>query len=46
VLGLGTFGYWLAIALSNFVGGVLAYIWVRKGNWTRPIIKEKALTKE
>jgi len=40
IIGMGTFGYWLAISLSNFVGGVLAYIWIKIGDWNKPIIKE------
>ena len=43
VMGMGTFGYWTAISLSNFVGGILSYIWIRYGDWAKPIIKRKSL---
>lgn len=38
-LGLGSYGVWLAIALSNVVGGILSFLWVRYGKWDRAIIK-------
>jgi len=40
ILSLGTFGYWIALSLSNLAGGLLAYIWVRYGKWAKPIIKK------
>lgn len=39
-LQMGSLGIWLAIALSNIVGGAVALIWIRYGKWTKPIVKE------
>ncbi|MEM1845884.1 MAG: MATE family efflux transporter [Desulfurococcaceae archaeon] len=45
VMGMGTYGYWLAITISNFLGGLLAYIWIRYGKWNKPIIKKQQIVK-
>ncbi len=38
LLGLGSYGVWLAMAVSNYVSGVLSIIWVKYGGWARPVI--------
>ncbi|MEM1800527.1 MAG: hypothetical protein QXF58_02165 [Desulfurococcaceae archaeon] len=38
-LGLGVTGLWIAIALSEVIGGTTSYIWVKKGNWAKPVIR-------
>ncbi|MFC6835013.1 MATE family efflux transporter [Halomarina ordinaria] len=30
---LGEFGLWVAFAVSNVAGGLLAYLWFRRGTW-------------
>lgn len=37
-LGLGATGLWLAIMLSNIVGGLLMFLWVVRGSWTTPVL--------
>ncbi|MEM3730744.1 MAG: MATE family efflux transporter [Candidatus Bathyarchaeia archaeon] len=39
--GMGSFGAWLAVSLSNIVGGLAAIIWIRFGNWAEAVIKKK-----
>lgn len=39
-LGTGSFGIWLAIAISNVIGGVIAILWIRYGRWAEAVIKE------
>ncbi|MEM3816294.1 MAG: MATE family efflux transporter, partial [Candidatus Bathyarchaeia archaeon] len=36
---MGSSGAWLAIALSNFIGGIAALIWIKYGDWAKPIVK-------
>jgi Na+-driven multidrug efflux pump len=38
---MGSLGAWLAIALSNVIGGIIALIWVKYGNWTEAVVKRK-----
>jgi len=38
--GMGALGIWLAISLSNVVGGLISIIWIRYGNWAEPVIKK------
>lgn len=40
-IGLGVVGLWIAIALSEIVGGTISYIWIRRGGWTKPVIKHQ-----
>jgi putative MATE family efflux protein len=40
---MGSIGAWLAISLSNIVGGTIAILWIKYGNWTEAVIKRKAL---
>ncbi len=39
VVGLQSYGVWVAMALSNVVGGLGSITWVKFGNWARPVIK-------
>ena len=39
VMGLGLDGIWMAIVLSELVGGTATYVWIRRGGWAKPIIK-------
>jgi len=39
VAGLQSYGVWVAMALSNVVGGLGSLTWVKFGNWARPVIK-------
>ncbi len=38
LLGLGSYGIWLAMAVSNYASGVLSIIWVKYGGWAKPVI--------
>ncbi|MEM2880219.1 MAG: MATE family efflux transporter [Candidatus Bathyarchaeia archaeon] len=40
-LGTGSLGIWLAIAISNLIGGVIAVLWIKNGSWAKAIIKNK-----
>lgn len=40
VLGMGSFGAWLAISLSNIVGGVISILWIKYGGWTKAVIEK------
>ncbi|MGC8975371.1 MAG: MATE family efflux transporter, partial [Thermoprotei archaeon] len=39
VTSLQSYGVWLAMALSNVIGGLGSITWIRFGNWARPVIK-------
>jgi Na+-driven multidrug efflux pump len=39
--GLGSLGIWLAIAISNLIGGLIAILWITYGNWAKAVIEEK-----
>lgn len=39
--GMRTLGAWLAIALSNIIGGVISMFWIKYGRWTRLAIKKR-----
>jgi putative MATE family efflux protein len=39
--GMGSLGVWLAISLSNIVGGTISIFWIRYGNWAEAVIKRK-----
>jgi len=32
---IGSWGVWLAIAVSNVIGGVAALLWIKYGNWAK-----------
>ncbi|MEM2104708.1 MAG: MATE family efflux transporter [Candidatus Bathyarchaeia archaeon] len=40
MFGMGSIGIWTAIAVSNLIGGIIAILWIKYGNWTRAITKE------
>jgi putative MATE family efflux protein len=37
--GMGSLGVWLAISLSNVVGGLIAILWIKYGNWAEAVVK-------
>ncbi|MCS7097338.1 MAG: MATE family efflux transporter [Candidatus Methanomethylicia archaeon] len=39
-LGMGSYGVWLALAISNFIGGILSMLWIKYGKWNKAIIKK------
>ncbi len=39
ILVMGSMGVWLAIATSNIIGGIIALLWIKYGNWTKAVIK-------
>lgn len=39
VTSLQSYGIWLAMALSNVVGGLGSVAWIRFGNWTKSVIR-------
>jgi Na+-driven multidrug efflux pump len=36
---MGSLGVWVAISLSNVVGGVIAVLWIKYGNWAEAVVK-------
>ena len=38
--GMGSLGVWLAISLSNVIGGLISILWIKYGNWAEPVVKE------
>ena len=38
---MGSIGAWLAISLSNIIGGALALLWIKYGNWTEKVVERK-----
>jgi Na+-driven multidrug efflux pump len=41
--GAGVKGVLISITLSEVVGGIASYMWIRYGDWVKPIIKHRAL---
>ncbi|MEM1540871.1 MAG: MATE family efflux transporter [Candidatus Bathyarchaeia archaeon] len=39
ILGMGSTGVWLTIAISNVIGGIIAILWIKYGNWAKAVIK-------
>ncbi|MEM0014594.1 MAG: MATE family efflux transporter [Zestosphaera sp.] len=39
VMGLQSYGIWLAMALSNIISGLGSVAWVKYGNWAKPVIR-------
>ncbi len=39
MIGLQSYGVWLAMALSNAVGGLGSVAWIKFGKWAKPVIK-------
>lgn len=46
LLGMGSAGAWLAIALSNLIGGIAALIWIKYGDWAKPVVKRETIRKQ
>ncbi|MEM4462536.1 MAG: MATE family efflux transporter [Candidatus Bathyarchaeia archaeon] len=44
-MGMGSFGAWLSLAISNFIGGILSLAWIKYGRWTKAVIKRKRIAK-
>jgi len=38
--GIGSLGIWLAISMSNVVGGLISVLWIKYGNWAEPVVKK------
>ncbi|MEM3616585.1 MAG: MATE family efflux transporter [Candidatus Bathyarchaeia archaeon] len=38
-LNMGSIGVWLAIAISNIIGGIIAILWIKYGSWVKAVIK-------
>jgi len=41
--GMGSFGAWLAISLSNFVGGFISILWIKYGKWAKAVVKRRGV---
>ncbi len=39
--GTGSLGIWLAISLSNIIGGTISVLWIKYGNWAQAVIKKE-----
>lgn len=40
--GIGALGIWLALSLSNVVGGLISILWIKYGNWAKAVVKNPA----
>lgn len=38
--GMGSLGVWLAISLSNVIGGLISILWIKYGNWAEAVVKK------
>jgi len=38
-LKMASLGIWLAFAISNTIGGVIAFLWIKHGSWAKAVIK-------
>ena len=38
-LGMGVRGLWLGMSISNIITGLLAFSWIVRGSWLKPVIK-------
>jgi putative MATE family efflux protein len=36
---MGSYGIWLALSLSNVVGGLLSIAWVKYGDWAKAVVR-------
>ncbi|MBS7620212.1 MATE family efflux transporter [Candidatus Bathyarchaeota archaeon] len=43
-ISMGALGAWLAISLSNIVGGIPAILWIKYGGWAKAIIEKKIVS--
>ncbi|MHA1505879.1 MAG: MATE family efflux transporter [Candidatus Asgardarchaeia archaeon] len=41
IFGMGSYGFWLAISLSNVVGGILSFLWMKYGNWAKTVVENE-----
>ncbi|MEM1540113.1 MAG: MATE family efflux transporter [Candidatus Bathyarchaeia archaeon] len=41
-LEMNSFGVWLAFAISNVVGGIMAILWIKYGKWAKAVVKKEA----
>jgi Na+-driven multidrug efflux pump len=41
--GIGSLGVWLAISLSNIIGGLISFLWIKYGNWAEPVVKKNPI---
>ncbi|MEM2522779.1 MAG: MATE family efflux transporter [Candidatus Bathyarchaeia archaeon] len=39
-LEMSSLGVWLAFAISNVIGGVIAILWIKHGTWAKAVIKK------
>ncbi|WP_052295976.1 MATE family efflux transporter [Pseudothermotoga thermarum] len=39
ILNMEIIGVWVAMTISNFIGGIVSILWIKYGNWNSPIIK-------
>ena len=40
--GMGSFGVWVAISLSNVVGGLVGGLWIKYGNWAEAVVHKNS----
>jgi putative MATE family efflux protein len=40
---VGSLGVWVAISLSNVVGGIIAILWIKYGNWAEAVVKRNSV---
>jgi putative MATE family efflux protein len=38
--GIGSLGVWLAISLSNVIGGLISILWIKHGNWAEAVVNK------
>jgi Na+-driven multidrug efflux pump len=43
-VGMGSLGVWLAISLSNVIGGLISILWIKYGNWAEAVVKKQIPT--
>jgi putative MATE family efflux protein len=44
IVGMGSLGVWLAISLSNVIGGVISILWIKYGNWAEAVVNKRILS--
>ena len=40
IVGMGSFGAWLAISLGNIMGGAISILWIKYGRWAEAVIEK------
>ncbi len=38
-LEMASMGVWLAITISNIIGGIIAILWIKHGNWAKAVME-------